>query len=142
MTENTRSIPRPLVRTNQWVIVISVVLTWLSGSEWLLLVPLISGFLGLLVGFNPVMHFAKLFLRKDTKSYIPDDWEQQQFNQKISVLCLGIGFISFLTGWTTLGYVFTILVAVAAFVAILGFCVGCFIHFQWRQYKYRRKMSQ
>jgi len=126
MTENTRSIPRPLVRTNQWVIVISVVLTWLSGSEWLLLVPLISGFLGLLVGFNPVMHFAKLFLRKDTKSYIPDDWEQQQFNQKISVLCLGIGFISFLTGWTTLGYVFTILVAVAAFVAILGFCVGMF----------------
>ncbi|WP_026564374.1 DUF4395 domain-containing protein [Bacillus sp. UNC41MFS5] len=142
MTENTRSIPRPLVRTNQWVIVISVVLTWLSVSEWLLLVPFISGLLGLLVGFNPVMQFAKLFLRKDSKSYIPEDWEQQQFNQKLAVSCLGIGFISFLTGWTTLGYVFTILVAVAAFVAILGFCVGCFIHFQWKQYKYRRKMSQ
>ena len=142
MRENTRSIPRPLVRTNQWVIVISVVLTWLSGSEWFLLIPLISGLLGLLVGFNPVMHIAKLFLRKDSKSYIPEDWEQQQFNQKLAVSCLGIGFISFLLGWTALGYVFTILVTVAAFVAILGFCVGCFIHFQWKQYKYRRKMSQ
>ncbi|MCM3115775.1 DUF4395 domain-containing protein [Neobacillus sp. MER 74] len=142
MTENTRSIPRPLVRTNQWVIVISVVLTWLSGSKWLLLIPLISGLLGLLVGFNPVMYVAKLFLRKDSKSYIPEDWEQQQFNQKLAVSCLGIGFISFLLGWTALGYVVTILVTVAAFVAILGFCVGCFIHFQWNQYKHRRKMSQ
>ena len=113
MTENTRSIPRPLVRTNQWVIVISVVLTWLSGSKWLLLIPLISGLLGLLVGFNPVMYVAKLFLRKDTKSYIPEDWEQQQFNQKLAVSCLGIGFISFFLGWTALGYVFTILVTVA-----------------------------
>ncbi|MFL6560384.1 MAG: DUF4395 family protein [Bacillus sp. (in: firmicutes)] len=49
--------------------------------------------------------------------------------------------MSFSLGWTTLGYVFTILVAVAAFVAILGFCVGCFIHYQWKQYKYRRRAS-
>ena len=138
MTENIRSIPRPLVKTNQSVIVISVVLTWMSGLEWLLLVPFLSGLFGLLFRFNPIMQFAKLFLRKDPKSYIPEDWEQQQFNNKIAVSCLGIGFISFLLGWNTLGYVFTILVAVAAFVAILGFCVGCFIHFHWKQYKYRR----
>ncbi|QIZ06881.1 DUF4395 domain-containing protein [Priestia megaterium] len=138
MTENNRSIPRPLVRTNQWVIFISVVLTWISGFEWFLLVPFISGLLGLLFGFNPVMQIAKLFLRKEPKAFIPEDWDQQQFNQKIAVSCLGIGFISFLLGWSTLGYVFTILVAIAAFVAILGFCIGCFIHFQWKQYKYRR----
>jgi membrane associated rhomboid family serine protease len=141
MTENIHSIPRPIVRTNQWVIVISVVLTWLTGSEWFLLVPFTSGLLGLLFRYNPVMQVAKLFLRKDPKSYIPEDWEQQQFNQKISVSCLGIGFISFFLGWTTLGYVFTILVAVAAFIAILGFCVGCFIHFQWKQYKYRKSIE-
>jgi hypothetical protein len=138
VTENNRSIPRPLVRTNQWVIFISVVLTWISGFEWFLLVPFISGLLGLLFGFNPVMQIAKLFLRKEPKAFIPEDWDQQQFNQKIAVSCLGIGFISFLLGWSTLGYVFTILVAIAAFVAILGFCIGCFIHFQWKQYKYRR----
>lgn len=138
MAENIRSIPRPLVRTNQSVIVISVLLTWISGIEWLLLIPFISGLSGLLFGFNPIMQFAKLFLRKDLKSYVPEDWEQQQFNNKIAVSCLGIGFISFLLGWNSLGYAFTIIVAVAAFVAILGFCVGCFIYFQWKQYKYRR----
>ncbi|MCM3726431.1 DUF4395 domain-containing protein [Neobacillus cucumis] len=140
MADNIRSIPRPLVKTNQWVIVLSVVLTWVSGVEWLLLIPLLSGLSGLLFGFNPIMQLAKQFLKKDPKAYIPEDWEQQQFNQKIAVLCLAIGFISFFAGWNTLGYIFTILVAVAAFVAILGFCIGCFIHYQWRQYKYRRSI--
>lgn len=138
MTDDIRSIPRPLVRTNQWIIVLSVDLTWISGIEWLLLIPLLAGLSGLLFGFNPIMQFAKLFLKKEPKAYIPEDWDQQQFNQKLAVSFLAAGFISFLAGWNVLGYIFTILVAVAAFVAILGFCIGCFIHYQWRQYKYRR----
>lgn len=138
MSDKIYSIPRPLVRTNQWVIVISVLLTWVSGLEWFLLVPFISGLIGLFFGFNPIIQLSKLFLRKEPGAYIPEDWGQQQFNQKIAVLCLGIGFVSFLLGWNTMGYVFTILVAVAAFVAILGFCVGCFIHYQWKQYAHRR----
>ncbi|WP_338448266.1 DUF4395 family protein [Niallia oryzisoli] len=35
-------------------------------------------------------------------------------------------------------YIFTIMVATAAFIAILGFCIGCFILYQWKQYQYRR----
>lgn len=138
MSETVRSIPRPLVRTNQWVIVISVILTWVSGQAWFLLIPFVAGMLGLLFGFNPVMRIAKLFLRKEPKAYIPEDWEQQQFNQKMAVTCLGLGFISFMLGWNAAGYLFTILVALAAFVAILGFCIGCFILYQWKQYQYRR----
>jgi membrane associated rhomboid family serine protease len=126
------------VKTNQWVIVISVLLTWISGQEWVLLIPFISGLMGILFGFNPTMQIGKLFLRKEPKEYIPEDWEQQQFNQKIAVTCLGLGFVGFFAGWNAIGYVFTTMVAVAAFVAILGFCVGCFILFQWKQYQYRR----
>jgi membrane associated rhomboid family serine protease len=141
LSETVRSIPRPLVRTNQSVIVLCAVLTLLSGQEWFLLIPFIAGLLGLVFGFNPIMKFAKLFLRKEPQKYIPEDWEQQQFNQKIAVLCLGLGFLGFFMGWNAVGYVFTILVAVAAFVAILGFCIGCFILFQWKQYRYRRSIK-
>ena len=87
------------------------------------------------------MNIAKRFLKKDPEEYVPEDWEQQQFNQKIAVICLGAGFISFLLGWKTVGYVFTIIVATAAFVAILGFCIGCFIHYQWKMYKYKRAIK-
>jgi Domain of unknown function (DUF4395) len=138
MSELPRSIPRPLVKTNQSVIVISVLLTWLTHNEWILLIPFLAGLSGILFGYNPIMQFAKVFLKKPMKSYIPEDWEQQQFNQKIAVFCLGAGFLSFLLGWSVVGYVFTIMVAAAAFIAILGFCIGCFILFQWKQFQYRR----
>ncbi|WP_108670378.1 DUF4395 domain-containing protein [Peribacillus acanthi] len=138
MTETIRSIPRPLVRVNQWTIVLSVILTWTSGMVWILLIPLISGLLGLLFGYNPVMELAKKMLRKEPNSYIPEDWEQQQFNQKIAVSCLFIAFVSFLLGWNAVGYIFSIMVALAASVALLGFCIGCFMHYQWKQYTYRR----
>jgi hypothetical protein len=138
MSEAVRSIPRPLVKTNQWVIVLSVVASWITHAEWWLLIPFLAGVLGILFGYNPIMQFARLFLKKPLQSYFPEDWEQQQFNQKIAVLCLGAGFFSFVWGWTAAGYVFTIIVALAAFIAILGFCIGCFLLFQWKQYTYRR----
>jgi hypothetical protein len=141
MTEKVRSIPRPLVQTNQVVIVISVLFTWLTGSEIFLLVPLLSGLSGILLKINPIMQVAKLFLKKPMESYIPEDWHQQQFNQKIAVFCLGAGLISFFIGWEVAGYVFTILVATAATIAIFGFCIGCFIHFQWKQYLYRKSLE-
>ena len=136
-----RTVPRPLVRTNQWFIFLSVVITWISGQEWFLTVPLIFGILGLFVNFNPIMRFAKLFLKKNPSDYVPEEHAQQQFNQVIAVIFLGLGLLSFLMNWNLAGYVFTLMVALASFIAILGFCIGCFIRFQWQQYRYRRSLK-
>ncbi|MDF2669656.1 MAG: hypothetical protein K0R67_1962 [Paenibacillus sp.] len=130
MSTKPRSIPRPLVRVNQWVIVLSVVAAWLSGLYWILAIPLAAGLLGLFTGFNPVIRLARLFLRKPASSYIPEDWNEQQFNQTIAVVCLSVGLVSYIQQWTTTAYIFTALVGTAAFVAILGFCVGCFMRYQ------------
>ena len=138
MADTPVSIPRPLVRTNQWSIVLSVLASWFTGEAWILAIPLLAGIMGLLFGFNPIMRAARYFLRKSPSEYIPEDWEQQQFNQVIAVACLALGLISFLLDWTAAGYVFTAMVGLAAFIAILGFCIGCFIRFQLQQYKYRK----
>ncbi|WNF25030.1 DUF4395 domain-containing protein [Mesobacillus jeotgali] len=135
MTAEIRTIPRPLVRTNQWFIVISVISTWLTGLEWILALPLLAGISGLLFAYNPVMRTASTFLRKKKSDYIPEDWDQQQFNQKIAVGCLTGGLLAYASGLTVLGHIFTIMVALAAFIAILGFCIGCFIRFQYSKYK-------
>jgi hypothetical protein len=138
MKQNPISVPRPLVRTNQWFIVICVLLTWLTGVAWLLALPLVAGLMGLVFRFNPVMRFAKRFLKKHPSEYPPEEWEQQQFNQLIAVVWLALGLIGYLVHLTVLAYVFTIMVALAAFIAILGFCIGCFIRYQWTQYRYRK----
>ncbi|MGG4491415.1 DUF4395 domain-containing protein [Metabacillus idriensis] len=136
------TIPKPLVLTNQWFIVLSVAAAWMTGSGWFLLLPLTAGLMGLLFKFNPIMKTAKLFLRKKPSEYLPEDFDQQQFNQLIAVICLSLGFLGYMMSWMTLAYIFTVMVALAAFVAILGFCVGCFIRFQWQQYRYRRLSKQ
>ncbi|WLD91615.1 DUF4395 domain-containing protein [Alkalihalobacillus sp. AL-G] len=138
MMNEPQSIPRPLVRANQWTIFISVVLTWITGMEWILLVPLLSGILGFFFNFNPVIQIARKFLTRPLKDYVPEDKEQQQFNQAIAVILLSVGFISFLFGWLIAAYIATIMVALASFVAILGFCIGCFIRYRWLRYRHRK----
>lgn len=142
MGEIVRTVPRPLVRLNQWVIFLSVVATWVTGIEWILALPLFAGIMGLVFGFNPIMQVGKLFLRKKPSDYIPEEWAQQQFNQVIAVICLAGGLISYLFDWVIAGYVFTAMVAIASFVAILGFCIGCFIRFQWQQYRYKKSVNK
>ncbi|WP_409342347.1 DUF4395 domain-containing protein [Paenibacillus sp. MBLB4367] len=135
MSAPIASIPRPLVRTNQWVIVLSVILTWITGYYWILAIPLIAGISGVCFDFNPVMQLARRFLRKHPSEYVPEDKEQQQFNQLLAVGFLVVALISYLLDWTVSAYVFTAMVALAAVVAILGFCVGCFIQYQWKTYR-------
>ncbi|WP_010631286.1 DUF4395 domain-containing protein [Sporolactobacillus vineae] len=137
-----QSIPRPLVRTNQWVIVLSVLITWLSGFYWILLLPLVAGISGLVFHYQPIIRLAKRFLRKPASAYIPEDRDQQQFNQTIAVSFLTLGFFSYLFHFKIAAIVFTAIVGTAAFVAILGFCIGCFIHYQWSQYRLRKKTIQ
>lgn len=141
MEKRPAFIPRPVVRTNQWIIVLSVLLTWITGQFWLLLIPLLSGLSGLLFQFNPIMQAAKHFLKKPFSSYIPEDKAQQQFNQMLAVLFLSGAFISYLFDWSLAGHLFSALVFTAAFVAIMGFCIGCFIHYQLTQYRHRRKAN-
>lgn len=136
-----QSIPRPLVRANQWTIFLSVILTWMTGQELILAIPLLANLLGIIFNFNPIMKFARLFLIKEGEKYIPEDVTQQKFNACIATICLTGGLVCFWLGWELVGYAFTIIVATASLIAILGFCIGCFIFYQIKQYQYRRSLK-
>lgn len=138
---NMKTIPKPLVLANQWTIVMSVVLSLITQTAWILLIPLISCLLGLLAGFNPILAVVKKFLTKPANQYVQEDYDQLQFNQWLAVGFLVIACISYLMKWTVLFNIATVMVGIAALVAILGFCVGCFIRFQYQQWTYRRKKS-
>lgn len=140
MTNLAKTIPLPLVRTNQWVIFLSVLLSLFLQQYWIMLIPLLAGLCGLLFQWNPIMKLASLFLKKPKKEYRQEDWDQQQFNQIIAVVCLAVSSISFFLNWTIVGYIFAVMVGLASIIAILGFCIGCFIRFQWKKYQYNRSL--
>ncbi|MFJ7186588.1 DUF4395 domain-containing protein [Lysinibacillus xylanilyticus] len=136
------SIPRPLVRLNQWTILLSVILTWVTGVFWILAIPLVANILGILCNFNPIIRVGKLLLKKAPSTYIPEDAQQQKFNSSIASFCLAGGILGFLLKWQVVGYVFTGMVAIASSIAIAGFCIGCFLHFQLKQWQYRRSLKK
>lgn len=140
-TNSVPGIPRPLVRTNQWFIVLSVVTAWAFHTPWILALPFLAGLLGMFAKFNPVMRFARLFLKKPMSEYVFEEPAQQQFNQVIALICLGASMAFWSLGMMTFAIVFSALVFLAAFVAILGFCVGCYIRFKWHQFRHRQPVT-
>jgi hypothetical protein len=136
------SIPRPLVRTNQSFIFVTVVLSLLLQQPYLLFLPLLVGLYSLFFRQNPIFLLDCPLLTKPPAAYVQEDATQQRFNQWIAVSCIALSFTSFLADLPAMGYLFAILVAAASLIAIFGFCIGCFIHFQYNQWKHRRKINQ
>jgi hypothetical protein len=124
------SVPKPLVQTNQSVIVVSVLISLFTGFYWILLLPFLAGISGIFFGKNFVILFAKHFLRKKPSEYLPEDKDDLKFNQKIASSLLGLSLVAHIFGFTILGNVLSAFVLVAASVALAGFCVGCWIRFQ------------
>lgn len=132
------SIPKPLVQLNQLFIVITVLIALLA-AKWLLLLPFLVGVVTLATKRNSVIMAGKNLLKKPASSYQMEDRDQQFFNQWIATICMGVAFISFLIGYTLVGYVFSIMVILAAGVALMGYCIGCTIRYRYMMWKYKRK---
>ncbi|KRD90862.1 hypothetical protein ASE51_09785 [Bacillus sp. Root147] len=132
------SIPKPLVQLNQLFIVITVLIALLA-AKWILLLPFFVGVVTLATKRNLVIMAGKKLLKKPASSYQMEDRDQQLFNQWIATICMGVAFISFLMGYTLVGYVFSIMVILAAGVALMGYCIGCTIRYRYMMWKYKRK---
>lgn len=132
-------IPMPIVTLNRWILLIGVLL------GLLLRAPLVTTalFLVLLPAtlFGPA---GSLIFRLGTVLFarqIPlaerEDARLQRFNNTIATTLLGLAQVAFLLGRPVLGWVFAGMVATAAGVAIAGFCVGCFLYYQFKLNRFR-----
>jgi Domain of unknown function (DUF4395) len=133
-----KSIPKPLVMANQWTIVLSVIIALLAQSAWVLLIPLIANLSSLVTGFHPILMIVKRFLSKPANQYPQEDYVQLRFNQWLAVGFLSVACLGFLLNWIIFFNIATVMVGLAALIAILGFCIGCFLRFQYQQWSYRR----
>jgi hypothetical protein len=67
-----------------------------------------------------------------------EDARLMRFNNTIATLLLGGAQICFLLHAPVAGWALSAMVALAAAVALAGYCVGCFLYFQLRQRMHRR----
>lgn len=125
-------IPLPLVRANQiFIIVFSVLAISTQAYAWLLF-PFVNGLIALVFKRNPVMLVSRNFLSRPPQAYILKDRAEQRFNQWIATLFLLLALAGDLILQSTwMPILFTAMVGAAATIALLGFCVGCWMRFQW-----------
>jgi len=109
---------------------------------WILLLPILAGLSGILFEKNFIILIAKRFLKKKTSEYVLEDKSDLRFNQIIATVLLSASLISSITNHPILAIIFAAFVFLAASIALSGFCIGCWIHFQLRQYKYRRQAKK
>lgn len=132
-------IPYPIVRLNRIVILASVVIALVTQQPlvltalFLVLLPAaVFGRRGSLIYSIGSRLFAREILTAPK-----EEKHTQRFNNIIATVFLAISNLGFFGGSAVVGWAFAIGVAAAATVALLGFCVGCFIFYQFKLGKRR-----
>lgn len=131
------TIPKPLVQLNQAFLVITALLG-LVFHPALLLIPFAVGAVTLWTKKNPLIAFSRRFLSKPPSAYPQEDRDQQLFNQWIATACLGLSLLFFALGLPILAAAFSVMVIIAAGVALMGYCIGCTVRYQLMMRKHRR----
>lgn len=137
-------IPYPIVRLNRLVIVASVLLAFVTNTPLITTALFVVILLATLFGRRLSLIYqvgSRVFATQNLTAE-KEDPRLMRFNNAIASVLLGLAQVAFLAGATTLGFVFAGIVAVAATVALLGFCFGCFLFYQFNLNKRRLFVSK
>ncbi len=132
-----KEIPINYVRTNQVILISLTLSSILTQNSWLLLAAFLFVVVPLFMGQKGNIAFliaSRIFTSNPGGK--TEAAELQKFNQSIAAILLTIAVVLHLLTGTWIAWIFVGMVTVAATVAILGFCVGCFMYFQWKRLKY------
>ncbi|WP_017727655.1 DUF4395 domain-containing protein [Halalkalibacterium ligniniphilum] len=136
-----KEIPVTLIKANQTLLVTLTLAAIVFQNVWIVAMTFILTSLSLLFGpkANVAFRLAKLLIKKDLSKDETEAAVLQQFNQRIATSLLGIALIILITTGHWIAWIFVGMVTTAATVALLGFCVGCFLYFQFKKLSYRLK---
>lgn len=141
--EQNKDIPLPIVKLNRWILVIGV-LSGLLLRQPLLTTALFAVMLSAaLFGRrgSPIFWVGKRLLAKrnaaSRREGRVEDPQLVRFNNTIAAVLLGGAQLAFLFDLEVVGWALSLAVALAASVALAGFCLGCFLYFRYRMYRYK-----
>jgi hypothetical protein len=142
-TEQNKGIPLPIVNLNRWVLVLGVVGGLLLQQPLFTTVLLVIVLSAVLFGRRGslILQVGKRLLAKRNaaaqRAGELEDPGLMRFNNTIAAVVLGGAQIAFLFGQNVVGWALSLAVAVAAVVALAGFCLGCFLYLRFNMYRHR-----
>lgn len=137
-----KEVPIIYVKANQIGIVTFVVITLLLQQLWVLAALWIIQVLGLATqGKGNLFVAAAKWLVKPSHDSRTQAVELTRFNNILAVIFLSLSIGGFALSWSVVGNVFSLMLLAAAGAALLGYCVGCTIYFQYKQFIARRRIN-
>lgn len=132
-------IPLPIVKLNRWVLVVGIaaglVLRQPLITTALFLVLLPAALFGQKASL--IFRLGQALFARQIPTAEREDHRLQRFNNTIATTLLGLAQVAFALGMPVLAWACALAVALAAGVAIAGFCVGCFLYYQFKLNRYR-----
>jgi len=139
-----KEIPITKVRSNQLGIVLSIAIAiaiqqpWIIAIVWLIQVLTILFGPGANVFVTLLEPLAKaLYRNKETEAA-----ELVKFNLSLGITFLTLSMACLSMQWTLAAYILAGLMGVAALAALLGYCIGCTLYFQYKKYKALRSHTK
>lgn len=139
---SVKEVPITYVKANQTGIVVAVFLAFALQWPWFVALLWVIQVLGLIGGgkWNLFVAISKGFLpQSGTESQAA---ELTRFNNALAVLFLSLSIAAFSIGWSMVGYVFAGFLLLAACAALLGYCIGCTIYYQYKQFVSRQRINR
>ena len=141
--EQNKGIPSPIVKLNRWFLVLGVVGGLLLQEPLFTTVLFIVTLSAVAFGRRGSLIFQvgkRLLAERNAAAQREDEVEDprlMRFNNTIAAVVLGGAQLAFLFGQNVVGWALSLAVAVAAGIALAGFCVGCFLYFRLNMYRHR-----
>ncbi|SEO31768.1 DUF4395 domain-containing protein [Paenibacillus sp. OV219] len=133
-------VPLHRVRGNQLGILISIIVSVLTGQLWILFLPLVVQLISRTYGvrYNLFVRVLSPLFPVSTKT---ESRELLRFNNLLAIIFLAVTLVAYALNLTVLSYIGLGMLTVAVVLALSGFCLGCFMYFHWKQFRLRRKAS-
>jgi hypothetical protein len=133
-------VPNAYIKANQAGIALTVIISLLTQIWWLLVAVWFIQVVGYKYGarYNLFIRLAKPFLVNSVNLKDVQAAELTRFNSSLAIGMLFAASLSAIFEFYIGAYLFGIMVAIAATAAVLGYCIGCTLYFQYKQFKARR----
>jgi hypothetical protein len=131
-------VPLHRVRGNQLGILISIIISVFTQQLWVLILPLAVQLISRRYGIRYNL-FVRVFSPLFPTSTKTESRELLRFNNLLAILFLAVTLAAYAVNFPIVAYISLGMLTVAVVLALCGFCLGCFMYFQWKQFVARRR---
>ena len=132
-------VPLPIVQLNRWTLVAGITLGFILQQ------PLVTTALFLVLAAatifgqrgSLIFQAGKRVFRSRLATASREDRGLVRFNNAIATILLGLAQVAFALGLPVAGWALAALLVAAAGAALAGFCLGCFLYYQFKLNRYR-----